>query len=64
MNFAFLLTGTVSTNPQMVLGFLIIIALGAASYEIGLDRFFMKNLTSKFPRLAKGRLRTPFPMEQ
>lgn len=64
MNFAFLLTGTVSTNPQMVLGFLIIIALGAASYKIGLDRFFMKNLTSKFPRLAKGRLRTPFPMEQ
>ena len=64
MNFAFLLTGTVSTNPQMVLGFLIIIALGAASYEIGLDRFFMKNLTAKFPRLAKGWLRTPFPMEQ
>ena len=64
MNFAFLLTGTVSTNPQMVLGFLIIIALGAASYEIGLDRFFMKSLTAKFPRLAKGWLRTPFPMEQ
>ena len=64
MNFTFLLTGTVSTNPQMALGFLIIIAMGAASYEIGLDRFFMKKLIAKFPRLAKGWLRTPFPMEQ
>lgn len=64
MNFCFLLTGTVSTNPQMVLGFLIIIAFGAASYEIGLDRFFMKNLVAKFPRLKKGWLQTPFPVEQ
>jgi len=64
MNFAYLLTGTVSTNPQMVLGFLVIIALGAASYEIGLDRFFMQKLTAIFPRLAKGWLRTPFPVEQ
>ena len=63
MNFAFLLTGTVSTNPQMVLGFLIILALGAASYEIGLDRFFMKKLTSKLPSLTKGWLRTLFPVE-
>ncbi|HBP66023.1 MAG TPA: DoxX family protein [Desulfosporosinus sp.] len=64
MNFCFLLTGTVSTNPQMVIGFLIIIAMGAASYEIGLDRFFMKTLIAKFPRLSKGYLRTPFPIEQ
>jgi len=64
MNFAFLLTGTISTNPQMVLGFLVIIMLGAASYEIGLDRFFMEKLISRFPRLAKGWLRTPFPVEQ
>ncbi|TGE32958.1 DoxX family membrane protein [Desulfosporosinus sp. Sb-LF] len=64
MNFCFLLTGTVSTNPQMVLGFLLIIVLGAASYEIGLDRFFMKKLTVAFPRLNKGWLRTPFPIEQ
>ncbi len=64
MNFAFLLTGTVSTNPQMVLGFLAIIVMGAASYEIGLDRFFMKKLTIMFPRLSKGWLRTPFPVEK
>ncbi|ODA42326.1 DoxX family membrane protein [Desulfosporosinus sp. BG] len=64
MNFAFLLTGTISTNPPMVLGFLIIISLGAAAYEIGIDRFFMKNLTSSFPSLNKGWLRTPFPVEQ
>ncbi|MDR3542972.1 MAG: DoxX family protein [Desulfosporosinus sp.] len=62
MNFAYLLTGTVSTNPQMVLGFLIIIMLGAASYELGLDRIFMKKLSVKFPRLDKGCLRTVFPM--
>lgn len=63
MNFAFLLTGTVSTNPQMALGFLIIIVLGAASYEIGLDRFFMKKLSLKYPILAKSWLRTLFPVE-
>ncbi|OLN31911.1 DoxX family membrane protein [Desulfosporosinus metallidurans] len=64
MNFTFLLTGTVSTNPQMAIGFLILIAMGAASYEIGLDRFFMKKLIAKCPRLGKGWLRTPFPIEQ
>ena len=64
MNFAYLLTGTVSTNPQMVLGFLVIIALGAASYEIGLDRFFMQKLIKRFPRLGNGCLKTLFPVEQ
>ncbi|MDR3599557.1 MAG: DoxX family protein [Desulfosporosinus sp.] len=63
MNFAYLLTGTVSTNPQMVLGFLIIIMLGAASYEIGLDRIFMKKFSAKFPRLGKGCLHNLFPSE-
>jgi len=48
MNFCFLLTGIVSTKPQMVLGFLIIIVMGVASYQIGIDRFFMKRLTTKF----------------
>ena len=64
MNFTFLLTGTISTNPQMAIGFLVLIAMGAASYEIGLDRFFMKNLTSKRPCLGKECLRTLFPVEQ
>lgn len=63
MNFSFLLTGTVSTNPQMVLGFLLIITMGAASHEIGLDRFFMKKLTTKFPSLANSPLKTTFPVE-
>lgn len=63
MNFAFLLTGTVSTNPQMILGFLVIIAFGAASYELGLDRFFMKKLIGKIPLLGKGWFRTLFPQE-
>ena len=64
MNFAYLLTGTVSTNPQMALGFLILIMLGSASYEIGLDRFFMKRLSSKFPGLDKGAFRRLFPTEE
>lgn len=62
MNFSFLLTGTISTNPQMILGFLVIIAFGAASYQIGLDRFFMKNLTLKIPYLRKGWFRTLLPL--
>lgn len=53
MNFSYLLTGTVSSNPQMVIGFLIILAFGAASYQIGLDRFFMEKLTNRYPFLQK-----------
>lgn len=64
MNFAYLLTGTVSTNPQMVLGFLVIIALGAASYEIGLDRFIMKNLHSEMPTSYQRLLSNFFPSRQ
>ena len=64
MNFAFLLTGTVSSNPQMILGLLLIIALGAASHEIGLDRSFMKKLTLRFPILRKGWLRMFFPVRR
>ena len=63
MNFTFLLSGTVSTNPQMLIGFLLILAFGAASYEIGLDRFFMKKLVARFPFLNRGWLKKPFPVE-
>jgi len=61
LNFCYLLTGTVSSNPQMVIGFLIILVFGAASYEIGLDRFFMKKLINKFPALKK--LKYFFPVK-
>ncbi|MHB1652020.1 MAG: DoxX family membrane protein [Desulfitobacteriaceae bacterium] len=63
MNFTFMLTGTISTNPPMALGFLLLLVLGAGIYEIGVDRFFMKKLIAKFPLLNKGWLKTSFPLE-
>lgn len=63
MNFSFLLSGTVSSNPQMVLGFLILLYFASASGAIGVDRFFMNKLVAKFPVLKKGFLRHLFPAE-
>lgn len=62
MNFSYLLTGTVSINPQLIIGSLIILALGAASYEISIDRFFLTKLMGKFIFLKK--LRFLFPVEK
>jgi thiosulfate dehydrogenase (quinone) large subunit len=39
MNFAYLLSGTTSTNPQMILLGLIILAAGFNAKKIGLDRW-------------------------
>lgn len=64
MNFTFLLSGTVSSNPQMVIGFLIILYFAAASGAIGVDRFFMDKLVAKFPVLNKGFLRHLFPVSR
>ncbi|AGA68589.1 DoxX protein [Desulfitobacterium dichloroeliminans LMG P-21439] len=64
MNFSFLLTGTVSSNPQMVLGFLLILYFAAASGAIGVDRFFMNKLVAKFPFLNKGFLQHLFPVDE
>ncbi|AFL99715.1 MULTISPECIES: DoxX family membrane protein [Desulfitobacterium] len=63
MNFSFLLSGTVSSNPQMVIGFLVILYFAAASGAIGVDRFFMNKLVDKFPILNKGFLRHLFPVD-
>lgn len=48
MNFSYLLTGTISSNPQMVLGFLVIFLFGSASYYIGLDNFIIPKLVEKY----------------
>ncbi|MEL1134642.1 DoxX family protein [Desulfitobacterium sp. THU1] len=63
MNFSFLLSGTVSSNPQMVIGFLLVLYFAAASGAIGVDRFFMNKLVTKFPFLSKGFLKHLFPVE-
>ncbi|BAE85791.1 thiosulfate dehydrogenase [quinone] large subunit [Desulfitobacterium sp. LBE] len=63
MNFSFLLSGTVSSNPQMVIGFLFVLYFAAASGAIGVDRFFMHKLVDKFPILNKGFLRHLFPVD-
>ncbi|HHY26020.1 MAG TPA: DoxX family protein [Desulfitobacterium dehalogenans] len=63
MNFSFLLSGTVSSNPQMVIGFLVILYFATASGAIGVDRFFMNKLVDKFPILNKGFLRHLFPVD-
>lgn len=41
MNFAYLLSGTTSTNPQMVLLGMFILVAGLNAGKIGLDRWFM-----------------------
>ncbi|RBW68917.1 DoxX family protein [Bacillus taeanensis] len=48
MNFAFMFSGTTSTNPQMVLLTMFILVAGANAGKIGFDRWIM-------PLLKKGR---------
>lgn len=49
MNFAFLFSGTVSTNPQMVLITVFIIAAGANAGKYGLDRWVIPFLKERTP---------------
>lgn len=63
MNMSFLLSGTLSSNAEYVLAFMFILAWGAASYEIGVDRFFMKKLIAKFPRLTNSFVQRGFPAD-
>jgi thiosulfate dehydrogenase [quinone] large subunit len=49
MNFAFLFSGTVSTNAQMVLITVIIIAAGANAGKYGLDRWVIPILKERTP---------------
>ncbi|MFS8514663.1 MAG: Crp/Fnr family transcriptional regulator, partial [Planifilum fulgidum] len=54
MNFAFLFSGTTSTNPQMLLLSIFIIVAGANAGKIGLDYYVLPYLR----KLIKG-FRTP-----
>lgn len=63
MNMSFLLSGVLSSNAEMVLGFMFILAWGAASYEIGVDRWVMPKLIAKFPKLTTSFVRRGFPVE-
>jgi len=48
MNFAFLLSGTTSTNPQLLILELFIVAAGANAGRYGLDRWVMPYLKAYF----------------
>jgi len=51
MNFAFLFSGTTSTNPQLVLLGIFIIIAGTNAGKFGLDTFVGKYINTKFPNL-------------
>lgn len=63
MNMSFLLSGALSTNGEMVLGWIFFFAWGAACYEIGVDRWLMPKLVAKFPILRTSFLKRLFPVE-
>ncbi len=48
MNFAFLLSGTTSTNPQMLLLILFVLVAGTNSGKIGLDRWLLPAIKGMF----------------
>lgn len=52
MNFAFLLSGTTSTNPQMVLLTIFILVAGANAGRYGIDRYispYLRRIVNKDP---------------
>ncbi|GAA5345923.1 DoxX family protein [Planifilum fimeticola] len=61
MNFAFLFSGTTSTNPQMLLLSIFIIVAGANAGKIGLDYYllpYIRKLTAQIFHTPKRPLRT------
>ncbi|MDQ1232586.1 thiosulfate dehydrogenase [quinone] large subunit [Paenibacillus sp. SORGH_AS306] len=48
MNFAFLFSGTVSTNPYLLLAEIFIVVAGANAGKIGLDRWIVPYLRTRF----------------
>ncbi|MBU8877975.1 DoxX family protein [Bacillus sp. FJAT-29790] len=50
MNFAFLFSGTVSTNAQMVLLTIFILVAGYNAGKIGIDRFVMPGIRKPYKR--------------
>ncbi|WP_200760814.1 DoxX family protein [Effusibacillus dendaii] len=57
MNTMFLLAGTSSTNPQMLIMAIIIMVAGLNAGKIGLDRYVIPWLRKRIPLLANPKLR-------
>lgn len=53
MNFAFLLSGTTSTNPQMVILTIFVLVAGANAGKYGLDRFVLPYVRNMLTRDEK-----------
>lgn len=53
MNFAFLLSGTLSTNPQMIILSLIVIIAGVNAGKIGIDRYIVPFVNKKLKSSKK-----------
>ncbi|OZM56520.1 Crp/Fnr family transcriptional regulator [Lottiidibacillus patelloidae] len=64
MNFAFLFSGTISTNPQMVLITVFLLVAGANAGKIGLDRWLLPLVDNTWNRILnrKDRRKSDFPM--
>ncbi|MBN8234235.1 DoxX family protein [Halobacillus kuroshimensis] len=56
MNFAFLFSGTVSTNPQMVILTVFILAAGINAGRYGLDHWIVPFMQKRLPHIRKGQL--------
>ncbi|MNP77718.1 hypothetical protein D3C76_1751980 [compost metagenome] len=56
MNFAFLFSGTVSTNAQLVVMEIFLVVAGANAGKIGLDHWVLPYLRGLFTRNNKGNL--------
>lgn len=56
MNFAFLFSGTVSTNPQMVILTIFILAAGINAGRYGLDHWIVPFMQKRRPHIRKGQL--------
>jgi thiosulfate dehydrogenase (quinone) large subunit len=59
MNFAFLFSGTVSTNAQMVLLTVFVLIAGANAGRYGLDRWVMPYLRNHLPKQTPKRPAKP-----
>jgi len=53
MNLNYMLAGTTSTNPNLYTVAIILMAVGASAYVIGLDRFIMPSLRKKYGKGAR-----------
>ncbi|MBE4907577.1 DoxX family protein [Bacillus luteolus] len=57
MNFAFLFSGTTSTNPQMVLLTIFILVAGANAGKLGLDNWILPTLKNKWKKSTRDKTR-------